>query len=83
MRRASRSVTANLAEGFGRYHHKENYRFGSNARGSCTEVLDHLITAHDESLISTELLTAGRLRVLKAHQLISGYMRYLRRAAQD
>ena len=49
---AARSTTANLAEGYGRYHYMDNAKFCSNARGSCWEVLDHLITAVDEGLIT-------------------------------
>jgi four helix bundle protein len=49
--RAARSVTANIAEGHGRFHYRDNSKFCRNARGSCTEVLDHLITASDEQLI--------------------------------
>lgn len=39
--RASRSATANIAEGWGRYHYKENIKFLLNARGSVAEILDH------------------------------------------
>ena len=54
--RASRSSTANIAEGYGRFHYMDNAKFCSNARGSCWEILDHLITAHDEELIDKNLL---------------------------
>ncbi len=39
--RAARSTTANIAEGYGRFHYLDNAKFCSNARGSCHEVLDH------------------------------------------
>ncbi|NBS53827.1 MAG: four helix bundle protein, partial [Spartobacteria bacterium] len=42
--RASRSITANIAEGYGRFHYLDSSKFFSNARGSTYEVLDHLIT---------------------------------------
>lgn len=77
---AARSTTANIAEGFGRFHHLDNSKFCSNARGSCAEVLDHLITAHDESLISDNHLACGRTKVDFATKLVSGYMAYLKRA---
>lgn len=38
IRRASFSVTANIAEGFARYHFKDKIRFYHNARGSIAEV---------------------------------------------
>ncbi len=78
--RAARSTTANIAEGYGRFHYLDNAKFCSNARGSCHEVLDHLITAHDEELISLELLQRGRELTTAAVKLLSGYMNYLKRA---
>src|SRR5690348_4042741 len=54
--RASRSVTANIAEGFGRFHHQENIQFCRQARGSLTETLDHFIEAKDSGYINEEQL---------------------------
>jgi len=80
--RAARSTTANIAEGYGRFHHLDNAKFCSNARGSCHEVLDHLITATDEGMITTEMLNRGRDLTSKALCLLNGYMTYLKRAAK-
>ncbi len=80
MLRAARSTTANIAEGYGRFHYLDNAKFCSNARGSCYEVLDHLITANDEQLVSDELLQRGRDLTGSATKLLSGYMNYLKRA---
>ena len=41
--RAARSTTANIAEGYGRFHYLDNAKFCSNSRGSCWEVLDQVI----------------------------------------
>jgi hypothetical protein len=46
------------------------------------EVLDHLITAHDEGLIDTQLLESGRSPVGEAVPLVNGYIAYLRRASR-
>jgi len=81
--RAARSTTANIAEGYGRFHYKDNAKFCSNSRGSCWEVLDHLITARDENLISSELFTKGQDLVNTSVKLINGYMNYLKRAGKD
>src|SRR4029077_731405 len=75
--RAARATTANIAEGYGRFHYLDNAKFCSNARGSCWETLDHLITGSDEGLIATELLNQGRTLVNEA---VNGYMSYLKRA---
>jgi len=80
--KAARSTTANIAEGYGRFHYLDNAKFCSNSRGSCWEVLDHLITAADEELISPVLLPKGRSLVNNAVRLINGYMNYLKRAGK-
>ncbi|HEX8898366.1 MAG TPA: four helix bundle protein, partial [Chthoniobacterales bacterium] len=77
--RAARSSTANIAEGYGRFHYLDNAKFCSNARGSCWEVLDHPITAADENFATSEELMRGRELVGRAVRLISGYMSYLKR----
>jgi four helix bundle protein len=58
----------------------DNAKFCSNSRGSCFEVLDHLISANDEGLLSQEIVDKGRNLVNKAVKLINGYMNYLRTA---
>jgi four helix bundle protein len=82
MLRAARSSTANLAEGYGRFHYMDNAKFCSNSRGSCWEVLDHLITACDEGFIDKDILSKGRDLVNTAVKLINGYMSYLKKAAK-
>jgi len=83
MLRAARSITANIAEGYGRFHYLDNSKFCSNARGSAYETLDHLITAMDEGLIPESLLVTGRCKIETAVKLINGYMNYLKRAARN
>jgi len=78
--RAARSTTANIAEGYGRFHYMDNAKFCSNSRGSCWEVLDHLITAYDEGLMPEEMLIKGRELVNTAVKLVNGYMNYLKKA---
>jgi four helix bundle protein len=47
IRRAAASVTANIAEGFGRYHFSDKVRFYHQARGSVKEVQNFLYLAKD------------------------------------
>jgi four helix bundle protein len=79
--RAARSTTANLAEGHGRFHYQDNSKFCRNARGSCCEALDHLITAVDEGLLPAAALAEARPQIDTAMRLINGYIGYLTRAA--
>ena len=81
--RSARSTTANIAEGYGRFHHLDNAKFCSNSRGSCWEVLDHLITASDEALLPLALIEKGKILVQEAVKLLNGYMSYLKRAASN
>lgn len=82
IKRSSRSVTHNIAEGHGRYHFLDNYRFCSQARGSLNEVLDQLITCHDDSLIDDTLYHTGREHFSKTLRILNGYMAWLRRSAK-
>ena len=77
MRRAARSTTRNIAEGFGRHSVKENIQFCRISRGSLYELLDDLITARDESYITKEEFEVGKKLVFKAIMIINGYIRYL------
>lgn len=81
--RAGRSTTANVAEGHGRYHYLENAKFCRNARGSAYEVLDHLIAALDEGMISQDLLERAERLVEQAVRLLNGYIRYLQKCSQQ
>ena len=65
VRRASRSVTNNIAEGFGRYHYQEFIQFCRISRGSLSELVDHMIIANDEAYITKEELVAYRSRIEK------------------
>ena len=49
--RASRSVTNNISEGFGRFHYQENIQFCRVSRGSLHELIDHLIFCCEEKHI--------------------------------
>lgn len=40
MRRAKLSLTNNIAEGYGRFHYKENIQFCRQSRGSLFELID-------------------------------------------
>jgi len=75
---SSRSVTANIAEGHGRFYYQDNIRFCRIARGSLEETLEHLITSFDEKYISRELLKEGKIQQEKCLKLLNGYIKYLK-----
>ena len=80
--RSSRSVAANIAEGFGRYHYQENIQFSRQARGSLNETLEHLICAFDEGYITEDVLKCQKEYIDNCLKLLNGYIAYLKRAAQ-
>ncbi len=75
--RSSRSVTANIAEGYGRFYYKDNVRFCRIARGSLEETLEHLITALDENYIEKNMFDNMKKKHEICLKLLNGYMRYL------
>ena len=75
--RSSRSVTANIAEGHGKYYYKETIKYCRNARGSLEETLEHLITAFDEKYLAKEILESMKTCYDDCMRLINGYIRYL------
>ncbi len=78
--RASRSVTANIAEGFGRFHYQENVQYNRQARGSLFEILEHLICSLDEKYINNEQNLNLKNDTLFVIKLLNGYILYLKNA---
>jgi four helix bundle protein len=79
MIRASRSVTANIAEGYGRFHYQENIQFCRQARGSLYELLDHLTVALDEEYFVDAIFNAMKRNVFMVVKIMNGYVSYLRK----
>ena len=79
MRRSSKSVMTNIAEGYGRYHYLDSLRFYYIARGSLNETINHIITAHDLRYVDNtrfqELYELGR----ETERTLNGYINYVRR----
>ncbi len=76
---ASRSVTANIAEGHGRYYFKENIHFCRIARGSLTECLEHLFCAFDESYLDENTLNEVKDLHNQCLKQLNAYISYLNR----
>ncbi len=77
--RASRSITANIAEGHGRFHYQENIQFCRQARGSLSETLDHFICAFDEKYITKDQLIIFRDQYNLCLKILNGYIAYLQK----
>lgn len=80
IRKSSRSITNNIAEGHGRFFYQENIQFCRISRGSLTETLDHVIVAFDEDYITQQELEEFRLLYKECLRLLNGYISYLKKA---
>jgi four helix bundle protein len=78
MIRASRSSTANIAEGYGRFHFQENIQFCRQARGSLYELIDHILVGEECEYID-ETLADNLIDEIKTSIIVlNGYIRYLK-----
>ena len=78
IRRASVSLTNNIAEGHGRYHYLDEIKFQLQSRGSLAELLDDLNVCQDEDYLSTAEIVELKERAKEVQRLINGYIRFLR-----
>ncbi|MBI3601128.1 MAG: four helix bundle protein [Nitrospinae bacterium] len=78
MIRASRSVTANIAEGYGRYNYQDNIRFCRQSRGSIFELLDHIEVALECVYINNEEYLKLQANIEEILAILNGYVKYLK-----
>jgi len=76
--RASRSITNNISEGYGRFHYQENIQFLRTSRGSIYECIDDLYISLDEQYISQENFNSLYNDCQSCIKLINGYIKYLK-----
>ena len=81
--RASRSVNANIAEGYGRFHYQEYAQFCRHSRGSLYELIDHLIVAHEEEYINAEELFILKDKIQECLAVLNGFINYLLKAKSN
>jgi len=81
--RASRSVTNNISEGYGRFTYTDTRHFFIQSRGSVTEILDHLSIALDEKYIDEEQSLIIEKQCETVFKLINGYIAYLDKSVKN
>jgi four helix bundle protein len=79
IRRASKSITANIAEGYGRFHYLDSLKFYSNARGSLNETLGHFINAMVLRYIEQKYFDQVYDLIRQTEKALNGYMSYVRK----
>ena len=83
LRRSALSISANIAEGHGRYYYQDNIRFCYNARGSLRETLSHLVFAQEAGYIGAPLFEELRIEGEEIEKMLDGYIAHIRRTKQD
>ena len=71
------SITANIAEGYGRYHYQEGMQFYRISRASLYELKDHLISCLDFNYVEKELFNEGTDLIEIAKRTLNGYINYV------
>ena len=79
IRRSSKSVAANIAEGYGRYHYLDSLYKYSIARGELNETLSHVINAKILGYIDQTIFEPLYLLIRETEQTLNGYMAYVQR----
>ena len=74
MRRAAISLTNNIAEGFGRFHYRENMQFCRQSRGSLFELLNDLNICEDEKYLTQEQVQEIKENAFFVLKLLNGYI---------
>ncbi|MHB2153596.1 four helix bundle protein [Calditrichota bacterium GD2] len=82
IKRAAISITANIAEGFGRYSYRDNFRFCIQARGSLYELYDHFTTALELGYITKEAYYEIEELFHSTAAVLNGYIGYLKLRAE-
>ncbi len=76
--RATVSVTSNIAEGHGRFSHKDKVRFYITARGSLVEVQNQLLVARDVGYLSNDHFLQLYNQTTETLRLLNGMIRSVR-----
>ena len=79
IKRSSKSIAANIAEGYGRYHYLDSLRHYSIARGELNETLSHLITAKILDYIDEDYFNQLYDLLRKTEITLNGFMSYIRK----
>jgi four helix bundle protein len=83
MIRASRSSTACIGEGYGRYHYQENIQFCRQSRGSLFELIDHTDAAFDCGYINETKAEDLISEIKTAIRVLNGYIKYLKQKKEE
>jgi len=72
IRRASLSITSNIAEGFGRHNNGEKIQFYNMANGSLTEVQNQLLFSKDLNYLSDNVFNELLNQTMEVKKMLFG-----------
>jgi four helix bundle protein len=78
IRRASVSITSNIAEGFSRRTNKDKIQFYFISLGSLSEVQNQLLIARDLSYIQREVFDEIAIKTVEISKLLNGLIKSCR-----
>ena len=81
--RSADSIGANIAEGYGRYHYKENKNFCYFSRGSIIETKDWLKKSRDRQLITEEQFNILFEKLQTIHLKLNAYLKFIGKSHAD
>jgi four helix bundle protein len=75
--RSANSISANIAEGYGRYHYKENRNFCYFSRGSILETKGWLQKSKKRNLITEEQFNDLFEKLQTIHLKLNAYLKFI------
>lgn len=73
--RSSDSLSANIAEGYGRFFYKENKQFCYYSRGSLLETKNRVVKTKNRNLINEEQYSYLISEIDIIHRMLNGYIK--------
>jgi len=81
--RAADSIDANIAEGYGRFHYKENKNFCYYSRGSLLETKGFIKKCKDRGLINPEKADKLSNEIEQLHKMLNAYITYIGKSKKE
>jgi four helix bundle protein len=83
MARSTDSISANIAEGYGRYHYKENKNFCYFSRGSVIETKGWLKKSKNRKLLTEEQFNLLYEKLQTIHIKLNAYIKFIGRRGDN
>jgi four helix bundle protein len=81
--RSADSISANIAEGYGRYHYKENRNFCYFSRGSIIETKGWLKKSKTRNLLSEEQFNLLYEKLQVIHIKLNAYLKFIGKSVNN